>query len=353
MAIITQDWKQSKFKSIKQHKKDKELYLFDVKLNGKRYRKKHRCDGKDIYLTFKEWSDKLELPKVDSTATIEDYFHKSQLVSERNDTTKLAYTRYYNNYISPISGMRVVDVRSSHITQLSLANKHLSRSYRKKLFEILIPLFKLAKDDELITKSPIKQRQVVVRKSHEEMKVVNDAVGKYKLVHQTIHHTFSDNPRLRALFLFGFYGRRKTETLNLKWSNINGATYTVPGSISKVSTDMTFVLPKDLKEALQQSMSLNHTYVFENTRTGLPVAEIREHVKKIRDASGIKEFNFHWLRNLAVSALSASGADSMHLSSMLGHLDSNTLKKYLSMQRDTSSQVTNQLSENILQSANI
>ena len=347
MAISTKDWRKTKFPSIKQHKRDKSLYLFDYTMNGKRHRKQVR-PTQDIYVEFLEWKEKLVLPKIDVTATVAEYFEKSQLVSERNDTTKLAYTRYYNNYISPIAKMRVVDVRSSHITQLTLQTKHLSRSYRKKLFEIFIPLFNLAVDDGLLTKSPIKQKQVVIRKAHEEMKVVTDAVRKYKLVHNVIYQVFSNNPRLRALFLFGFYGRRKTETLQLKWSDISGSTYTVRGSISKVSADMTFVMPDDLKEAVGQCMSLQSTYVFENPRTGKPITEIREHVKKIRDATGIQEYTFHYMRNLAVSALAATGADAMHLSSMLGHLDSNTLKKYLSMQREDASQVTNNLSKSIL-----
>ena len=347
MAIITKDWRKTKFPSIKQHKQDKSLYLFDYTINGKRHRKQVR-PTQDVYVEFLEWKEKLVLPKIDVSATVAEYFEKSQLISERNETTKLAYTRYYNNYITPIAKMRVVDVRSSHITQLALQTKNLSRSYRKKLFEILIPLFKLAMDDDLIKKSPIKQRQVVVRKSHEEMKVVTNAVEKYKLVHQAIHIVFKDNPRLRALFLFGFYNRRKTETLQLKWSDISGSTYTVRGSISKVSADMTFVMPDDLQEALQQSMSLKNTYVFENSRTGKPITEIRDHVKKIREATGIEKYTFHYMRNLSVSALAATGADAMHLSSMLGHLDSNTLKKYLSMQRGVSSEVTNSISERIL-----
>ena len=347
MAILTKEWKTTKFSSIKQNKQDKSLYLFDYTVNDKRHRKQVR-PIQDVYAEFLEWKEKLVLPKIDTSATIAQYFEKSQLVSERNDTTKLAYTRYYNNYITPISKMKVVDVRSSHITQLTLQTKHLSRSYRKKLFEILIPLFNLAVDDGLIAKSPIKQKQIVVRKAHEEMKVVTNAVRKYKLVHQAIHQVFHDNPRLRALFLFGFYGRRKTETLQLKWSDISGSTYTVRGSISKVSADMSFVMPDDLKEAIGQCMSLKSTYIFENPRTGQPISEVREHVKKIRDATGINEFTFHYMRNLAVSALSATGADSMHLSSMLGHLDSNTLKKYLSMQREEASQVTNDLSAQLL-----
>ena len=347
MAISTKDWKKTKFPSIKQHKKDKSLYLFDHSVNGKRHRKQVR-PTQDIYVEFLDWKEKLVLPKIDTSVTVVEYFEKSQLVSERNDNTKLAYTRYFKNYIQPIAFMKVIDVRSSHITQLTLETKHLSRSYRKKLFEILLPLFKLAIDDDLIKKSPIKQRQVVVRKSHEEMKVVTNAVKKYRLVHQAIHEVFKDNPRLRALFLFGFYGRRKTETLQLKWSDISGSTYTVRGSISKVSADMNFVVPDDLQEALGQCMSLKNMYIFENPRTAKPITEIREHVKKIRDATGIEEYTFHYMRNLSVSALAASGADAMHLSSMLGHLDSNTLKKYLSLQREEASEVTNSISEKIL-----
>ena len=350
MSINTKNYKKSKYPHIKVNKKNTTKFLFDiVAKNGKRYRKQYlNTSDLDVYVAFLNWKSSLGLVTTEDATTVEDYFILSQKFSERNDSTKLKYEKYFLLYVSLISKMKIVDVQSRHIDLLNQGTKHLKPSYRKKMFEILVPLFNLAIDDELITVSPIKRRQNVKRKQLQEMKVVTDAVGKYKHLHQAIHKVFKDDPRIRAMFLFGFSGRRKTETLNLKWSDINGDRYTVRGSISKVSTDMTFVMSDDLKEALQQCMNIKTTYIFENSRTSEPIKEIREHVIKIRMASGIENFTFHLMRNIVVSALASVGADTTHLSSLLGHLDTGTLKKYLSLQREASSEITNELSNKLL-----
>ena len=357
MAIKASEWKPSKYPYIKVNKKERSLYLFDVRSdNGKRYRKQYRhINNKNINTIFLEWRAKLGLETTEGAQTVYDYFVLSQKYSDRNDTTKQMFKLYFNNYCQAIRDMKVSEVKSSHIDQLSLANKHLSRSYRRKLFDLLTPLFRIAIDDEIIDRSPIKSRQVVKRKQMEEKRVVTNAVQKYKDLHKAIHEVFKDEPRLRALFLFGFYGRRKTETLHLKWSDIHGNKYTVRGSISKVNTDMTFVMPDDLRSALKLFMSVSDVYVFQNTRSvePRPINEIREHVLKIRKGSGIGDFTFHLMRNICVSALSTSGIDSIYLSSQLGHLDTATLQKYLSLQRESSSQVVNEVSAQLLMGVNI
>ena len=351
MAIKTKEWKHTNFTSIKVNKKNKQKYLFDYtsEETGKRHRKVIVLqESEGLYVSFLEWKNKLVLETLNANATVKEYFELSQRLSDRSEGTKTAYERYFKNYISPISKMKITKVKSSHIDQLKLDTKHLSKSYQKKMFEILIPLFELSVDDDIITKTPIKKRQVTKRRQMEEMKVVTNAVEKYKIIHRTIHKEFEDNPRIRSLFLFGFYGRRKSEVLQLKWSDIHGDKYTVRGSISKVSADMTFDMHDDLRRALKLCMNLSDTYVYENSRTGEPISEIREYVARVRKKSGIGEFNFHWMRNLSVSALSAMGVDSVHLSGMLGHLDSGTLSKYLSLQRGEASRTTNAASEKLL-----
>jgi len=54
------------------------------------------------------------------------------------------------------------------------------------------------------------------------------------------------------------------------------------------------------------------------------------------------------MRNLSVSALASMGADITHLSAMLGHYDASTIKKYLSLQRATSTRAMNEVSQKLL-----
>ena len=202
MSINIKDWKKSKYPHIKINKKDKLLYLFDVRIDGKRYRKQYRnTTGSDVYVLFLEWKSKLGIKTTDGAETVLDYFNLSQKLSERNPTTKLKYDKYFALYITPISSMKIQDVKSSHIDSLNNSTKHLKPSYRKKMFEILIPMFSIAIDDLVINVSPIKKRQVVKRKQMQEMRVVTNAVEKYKNLHKAIHEVFKNEPRGHEVIL--------------------------------------------------------------------------------------------------------------------------------------------------------
>ena len=50
---------------------------------------------------------------------------------------------------------------------------------------------------------------------------MTNATELFKKVYAGINAYYHDNPYYRALFLFGFTGRRKSEILNLKWENID------------------------------------------------------------------------------------------------------------------------------------
>ncbi len=90
-------------------------------------------------------------------------------------------------------------------------------------------------------------------------------------------------------------------------------------------------------------------YVFDSPKkTGSPMTDIRDIVYKVRDNSKVPELTFHWLRNLAVTALSQKKVSLVDLSAMLGHTDINTLQKYLSIERESASARTVEASERLL-----
>lgn len=107
--------------------------------------------------------------------------------------------------------------------------------------------------------------------------------------------------------------------------------YIVRGSNSKVNTDMTFALARDVRDALLE---------FADTRGNVfMIKHTKDHYPKIRLASGIEEFTFRWMRNLSVNALSTMDASLGDLTALLlGHNDSSTIKKYLSLQRERQEQ---------------
>lgn len=354
MAIDKKSYTNTKHTGIKVHK-DGIRFWFDFTLEGKRYSRLWKSNINHTKVdSLKIAYNQLEKIKVeilhattitaDIDATVNDYFDNVK-TKWKGETLK-KYEFYYDKYMRyGIGKLKVKDVKPAHFTSFNKTIAHLAPATRKRAYEILQPLFRLAIEDEIIVRTPIKTVHIPVRNQLSEKKVVTDAVTKYKKIHSTIHDLFSENPHHRAIFLFGFYGRRLKEVLSLSWNDIDliNNQYTVRGKNSKINTDMTFSLASDVKDALLELKDTEER-IFN-------ISEVQHYYKTIREHSDIEEFTFHWMRNLSVSALSSMGADLTHLTAMLGHTDSSTLKKYLSLQRESSTLITNELSQKMLLSS--
>ena len=384
------DWKAIKYRgkpvsNLKQHKKTPSKFMADFRINGKRYRPiiKVLDDGSNPNMIQKALVQREEIMRLKedkfnasvANMTLDQYFER--YVTSRSKAKKWSHKyladtrRAYKLYVHEKLGSRkLTAIRSSNISDVMDGVSHLSLRSQKLVIEILKPLFtKALQEDCIITRSPIQFSHLVKRNINEEKKIVTHAESKYKQVHKAIHQVFGStdeividktttiqgtlNPHNRALLLFGFYGRRKTETLKLKWSDVDLDTgiYVVQAENSKAGTTMTFKLAEDQVQALRELQLLrnSNSFVFESmTKPGTHQTAVNAPIMKLRKVTGIQELTFHWFRNLAVSALSANGMEAIHLSSMLGHTDINTVNKYLSLQREASSAVTNAASERLL-----
>ena len=368
MAIKLSDYTTTKHSGLKVHK-DGITFLFDIRVDGKRTRKQWKSKPshtkgdrlKIANLELEKFKEKVLHQYsivADMEATVLDYWIKLKATKNWKLELESKYEYYYSKHLYKFSKLKIKDIKPAHFTSLNVSLNHLAPRTQKKAYEILQPLFALAVEDEIIDKSPIKKSHIPVRKQIEEKKIITNAEEKYRIIYQAINQLFGSediikidedrtikchsNPHHKALFLFGFHGRRRGEVVNLNWEDISfdTDTYIVRGENSKVNTDMVFALPQDVKEALSQFQS--------TTGKVFNVSVVYKHYPKIRLITGIEEFSFHWMRNLAVSALSSIGAGLTHLTAMLGHTDSSTLKKYLSLQREASTTVTNELSTRLL-----
>lgn len=247
---------------------------------------------------------------------------------------------YYHTHLEPIIGkLKITAIHPRHITAINEHTAPYAPRTRKKAFEILMPLFAMALEDGLIKTSPIQPSHKIKRSQKKEMKVIKgSAINKYKAVFGAIMKVYAGDPHHRALFLFGMDGRRKGETLQMKWSDIdlNTKSYTVRAEISKSGVDKRYTMSDELAAALSELAD-------KGTKDDVfHVACVNRHMTRlIREESGVPEFTYHWMRNLVVSALAADGTDSAVLSAMLGHEDLNTVKRYLTMQNLEASATAN------------
>ena len=367
MAITATDFTKTKHTGIRTHK-DSITFLFDIRVDGERYRRKwesnprhNKADRlKTAYTACEDFrADVIHENTiiVDADSTVKDYWERLKDLKDWKPYRVKEYDLYYKKNLTRLSNIKIKDLKPAHFTSLNATLKHLSKRSKRKAYEILMPLIELAIEDEIIFNSPIKKSHVPKRNSLEEMKIVTSAEDKYRTVHQAIHRIYGTtdlividentkiqcrvSPVYRAAFLFCFFGRRVGETLQLQWEDIDfvNDSYIVKGNISKPGSDMTFTLPDDVKSALMEFSDA--------TGEIFPFKSIDRQYYKIREATGIQEFTAHWMRNLAVSAL-ASTTSITNLSAMLGHNDAGTIRKYLSLQRETATAATNEASQKLL-----
>lgn len=363
---IPVSYKGTNIPNMKIHKNDDSKFMIEFRVNHKRYRKTFSVEGTtkarnieqarrvlDQYIT--EVSKATHKSATASpNMSMNDYFERLMEIKRNSwsEGHKYKSRGFYVKYVEPIIGDKAIsEVKPADITTMASNISHLSKRSQKRLTEVLHPLFELAIEDESIQVSPIKKSHRVTRKLTEEKKVILNAVDKYKRVHKSIMSVYQDNPTIRAILLFGFYGRRKNEVLSLKWENIDMQhnTFIIPKEESKVGVDLEFSLPDEIKTALEEIAIYmgKEGLVFKSPRGG-QYTEIRDHIYAIRNDTGIEEFGFHWMRNLAVSALSSQGVDAIHLSALLGHTDTHTVKQYLSLQRKEASGLVQEVSKNLL-----
>jgi len=354
MAIVLKDYIKTKHTGIQVHKSDKSKFLLVCNINNKRFRRlftAHSALGmkdrlKTAYEEREAFMNTLQLQSnsgANMSATVDEYFEIHKKSRKWSKEVKRGYENYYKKHIQPLIGSKkVVDVQPFHISQVMDNLIHYANRTRKMALEILKPLFKRAVSDRLIQLSPVTEEHNVTRNQKTEKRLVPDAVKKYKAVHKAIMTVYADNAHHRALFLFGFSGRRKTETLQIRWEDIdfNNRTYIILGENSKTGADMTFVLSEDLHDALSEFRDVKGR-VFN-------ISWISDAVKKIRVASGVEQFTFHYMRNLCVSALSTEGVEAITLSGLLGHTSTATVKQYLDLQREEASAKALDVSKRIL-----
>ena len=352
LAIIASDYTKTKHAGIKAHKNGA-TYLFDIRIDGKRYRKvweSNQIHGKAdrlkiAYSKCEEFhTDVLHRNTITANpdATVEDYWLKIQASSTWKAYLIKEYDNYFKKNLYKLANIKLKDLKSSHFTDFNITLNHLSTRSKRKAYEILQPIIALAIEDEIIFKSPIKKSHIPKRKSLEEKKIITNAQNKYRAVHEAIYSIYKNEPVYRAAFLLMFHGRRVSETLKLQWEDVDftNNNYTVRGHTSKVNIDMTFALPADVKDALLEFQDVKGD-VF-------PFCSLNKEYVKIRKFTGIQEFTGHWMRNLSVSALASMGVEITHLSAMLGHTDGGTIRKYLSLQREESTTVTDEASKRLL-----
>ncbi len=254
----------------------------------------------------------------------DDYFET--LDTSTQWTHKKKYI--YQLYIQKTLGKKKIEkIREMDIQKIlnDMNKKGLKPRTRKSVMEVLNPLFKFANTNKYLRDNPT---IAITVKVPSQKKIVTNATDLFKKVYAGINAYYHDNPYYRALFLFGFTGRRKSEILNLKWENIDFTHNYYWIEDTKTDDQQKYQLPHYLIEPLQDIKDTRRGLVFKSSITGKKIVNIDRQMRQLKKFLDLETLTMHYMRNILVSALAEQGIEAITLSGILGHKDPNTINKY-------------------------
>ena len=364
MAINEKEYIKTKERGIRVHKKDKRLFLFYFKLNNRKYKKIFKVKATNhtpsqMLKTARTELDKIKdeiingtygnsLIKLDNlfieymkTQPLTDWTHKkkhiydlyignSNLSNITKEPTPSIIKKRESFNKTKIGYKPVGEIMERDILFIisKMEKEHnLSPRTQKLILEVLNPVFDYAIRNRYLTQSPTTH---ITIKIPSQKKIVTNATELFKRVYVGIIEYYHDEPFYKALFLFAFTGRRKSEILNLKWENIDFTNNYYWIEDTKNGEKQSFKLSPMLKVTLLEFLDDKTGLVFKSPITGKKMVNLDRQIKQLRKHTKIDNLTLHYMRNILVSALAEQQTEAITLSGLLGHKDINTINKYLS-----------------------
>ena len=347
MPYSSTEWKAIKYRSrkligIKQHKKKANRFMFEVNIKALRKRKfviieeNGESGVRKAIELYAEFKADIKAGYFVEAKNFEEIFKRMLLMKNISYRWQKMQEATYKNHIMPYIGSKnIKEIRAYDIDEVLIRAKYKAPATKKSIMSIIKSVLKYAQGEKFIKVLPIENRHNISVNALEQKTVVTNPNEKFIKVHSAIHRVFKDDEVMKSIFLFGLYGRRKSEVLQMNWKQIDfkSSQYIIPSTHSKIKTDFVFSLPQEIIAALKQLPQPRRGLIFINPRTQKRYTNIQREIKSIRSAAGWKDFTFHGMRNLLASTLHSRGVNTSYISSVLGHTNPNTVKQYLTMER--------------------
>jgi len=330
-------------------------FLLDFRINKKRYRKHLDFSGKSWDKKTRISKARFELEnlkenKLDPQTELDeniklDTFVEMHFAQMPDTTWTIAKKRHYTNYLkNSLGSKKVTTIKQMHIKECIKAQQELGLSIRtaKTTIEILNPLFKEAIANRLITFNPCDGIKLKLPKTK---KTVLHASNELSTILKTISEIFKNDPYYLSFYLLAISGKRKSEILHLRWENINFDKDNFLIEDTKNGEHQLHTLPYFVKTELLKFRETKG-WVFESPLVpNKPLNNVEKQTSKIKEY--LPNFTLHRLRNVIVSAMAEQGISATLMSAALGHNNTNTLSKYLTLGYIQGSKQAAELIENI------
>ena len=184
----------------------------------------------------------------------------------------------------------------------------------------------------IVIEMPKVEKRLPTRLKKEDVLKLLEVVYNYPYDYKYLRY------RNHAIFsTFVFAGLRKSELLNLKFTDVDITNLTIFVNQGKGSKDriipMSYTLAESLKRYLDERKRLNKTcpefFASLNHNMGFTANGMKHLVVAVRKATRLK-FTIHMLRHTFATLMLEGGCDIYSLSRMMGHSDIKTTTIYLS-----------------------
>jgi integrase len=324
--------------------------ILDI-VNSKRIELKEKIKTGETLRPKKEAEQKEENEKVTFLEKVEEFL-KDKEISKRKSTmtnyrtallthSKDLHNREFSTItIKDIQKIvhKLLELKRAPAT-VALYARTIGAFFKKHKKEISIDF----EDLEL----PEVDNKVDYKLSLDDTKRIIKVLREYSKVDLGNGETFYQYEEIKNIFAFSLTGRRISEIINLKFSDLNfeSNTFKIPAITSKGKKELEFDIDNYLLEALQSQARLRNIDLYSRSEAKIftyTKETARVHFQNIIKALKLPKLRLHDIRHMLGTTLVQNGVPIQDISRMLGHSSiAITEQRYAKPNKDQATRATN------------
>ena len=226
------------------------------------------------------------------------------------------------NLLPTWASMPISHITRSDVRELIREKTHTSPIAANRVLALVRKIFNWALDEDIITASP-----AVRLKAHpenERERVLNEEeIRDFWRACEQMGHPFG--PLFRLLLVTA---QRRSETSEIRWSDIQDNDWLLPGERTKTGRGHLVPLSSLALEILQDVPETG-AYVFSSGMRGdNPVSGWSKAKRRCNELSGIADWRLHDLRRTVATGMRSLGIDRLIVSKVLNHAEAGITRVY-------------------------
>lgn len=308
----------------------KKLKLKQIHIADNRHTVKRVCDELQAQrnTTQIEKSFKSIRPK---QMTFQELFMEFHEQSQAGERWKAERILYINKHLAQLFDKPIDKIETNELqTICNNLYKTLSPRSVDTAKQIVRAIFNYAIKRKYVQVNPAKDIEI---KSYDNKIYFGLSDEKAEKFYEIIRNL---SPINKAIFAFLVNGRRKGETLKMRWEwiDFDNKAYDTPATITKADKNFRYPLTNDLLEALLELGVEKNGYIFPGATVNEHRKDVRSPWEQIKKEAGIEKMRLHDMRHLIGYRASKAKLPLHAISKALGHSSIQSTMRYANVDTD-------------------